>query len=302
MRWSVTVFAKNEEASIARCLDAISAAEAPSDRHLSIVVNGSTDNTIDRILAWKSKTSTQLDLFQSPIASKANAWNGFIYDQRPKADIYFFVDAYAFVETGAFRALAEALDQNPKAHAASSIPTTGRSAAKVAKNFIQYGAVHGTLHALRASFIERIVERELRQPFGLYRGDGLIAAMAMHDLDPKHNVWDKERVAVVEEPTWTHRELSIFRPADVKRHFNRMISQARGRLENAAIRDIVHLHGFEALPDHADAMITDWLSERSPNELAKLRRNPFTRLALGQLKPKYYPAKTSLELVPQGLA
>ncbi|MEZ5834365.1 MAG: hypothetical protein R3D03_01345 [Geminicoccaceae bacterium] len=91
-------------------------------------------------------------------------------------------------------------------------------------------------------------------------------------------------MAVVTEPTWHHRPLSPLRRKDLERHFNRSSVQARGRLENAAIRDIIYKDGFEASPQHADAMIGDWLSRQSAATLLRLWLEPFSALAMRKLR------------------
>ncbi|MCB1972160.1 MAG: glycosyltransferase family 2 protein [Geminicoccaceae bacterium] len=295
-RWSVSVFAKNEEDSVSSCLAAVDAALAGSPSVVTVIVNGSTDRTFERVCRYRDGRRPDMRAFRSSLASKANAWNSFVHDLKPEADLYFFVDAYARVEPDAFRRLAAALERHPQAHAATSVPTTGRSASLVAGNSIEHGGLHGTLHVLRREFVDGIVHRGIRQPFGLYRGDGLIGAMAMHDFDARRNRWDKQRVAVVTEPTWHHRPLSPFRRKDLERHFNRLVMQARGRLENAAIRDIIYKDGFEALPQHADAMIGDWLSRQSAATLLRLWLEPFTALAMRKLRPGHVPDRTGLEM------
>ena len=55
-----------------------------------------------------------------------------------------------------------------------------------------------------------------------------------------------------------------------------MVRQARGRLENEAIKKIIYRYGYGGLPTFADDMIADWLSEISSAERHRLRSQPLT--------------------------
>ena len=296
--WSIAVFAKDEEATIESCLRAIEQAEGGIASQTTLIVNGCTDSTIERALDYRQRSALQLEVFSCPAASKANAWNRFIHDLRPDADLYFFVDGYVLVEPDALVRLAEALASNPLSHAATSRTLDGPGSEQQSRGDLLPRRLLGGLHVLGRPFVDAIVERGYRQPFGLYRGDGLIGSMLMHDLDPRRHAWRRDRVAVVEGKTWSHRLLSPFRYKDVKRHFRRRIYHARGRLENPAIREIIQAHGYEGLPAHADAMIADWLSRQDEDTLRRLRRDPFMRLALRQLKPESPPATSTMMLEP----
>ena len=297
-RWSIAVFAMNEEATIVPCLEAIERAAAGVESCITVIVNGSTDATVERVQEYRRHAPIETSVLSCPAASKANAWNSFIYDLRPEADFYFFVDAYARVEPDAFARLAEAMLEQEEAHAVTSVPTTGRGAHKVAQSIRTSGGLHGTLHMLRKSFVDEIVRRGIRQPFGLYRGDGLIGAMALSNFKATLEGWERERIAVVPERTWTHRPPSPFRLADVKRQFRRQILQARGRLESRAMGEVIRSAGFEGMPSHADAMIVDWLSRQDQEKRRSLRRDPFMRLALRRLAPTAVPAPSALRLEP----
>jgi hypothetical protein len=149
-------------------------------------------------------------------------------------------------------------------------------------------ALHGSLHALRGSFVARIAALGLRLPVGLYRGDGLLGSMVMHDLDAATNPWNPARIAVAAGASWQVRPLSLLRPADLRRYWNRRIQQARGRLEDAALREAIYRNGFAGLPRQADAMLLDWVAANPPPT------DRFTRLAVQRLRQPRAPGNAEL--------
>jgi hypothetical protein len=299
VKWSVTVFAKDEIGSIELCLSAIDAACGDTDSHVTVVINGSRDDTYKSVLRYRQLCSSRpLSIFMIPFGDKANAWNKFIYDLRPRAHTYFFVDAYAVVEEHAFQLLASALSNNILANAATGVPSAGRCAAAVAARMHAMGGLHGALHALPLQFVDRICENRFRLPIGLYRGDGLIGSMAMHDLDPLVHPWWPRRVIVVDAATWTQRILSPFRPRDVRRQCSRMVRQARGRLENQAIKKIIYRCGYGGLPAFADDMIAEWLSGISSAERRMLKTQPLTWAAMMRIPGRTRPTATELMARP----
>jgi hypothetical protein len=261
---------------------------------VTVVVNGSTDATARLVAEFASRSRVPLAVFTIQYGDKSNAWNHFIHALGPEANTYFFVDGYAVVSASAFLLLATALQDNPLANAAAAVPTSGRSAKVLARRLVASHGLHGSLHALSRSFVSRLRARGFRLPIGLYRGDGLIGSMAMHDLDPRGQPWRAERVAVVPEATWTQRSLSIASPRDIARHFARKVRQARGRLENAAIKTIIYRSGYDGLPAFADDMIRDWLAELAAAHRRKSFRDPFTRIALARLSRAVHPAPAEL--------
>jgi hypothetical protein len=219
-------------------------------------------------------------------ADKSHAWNLYMHALRPLAETHVFVDGYALVTPDAFTDLAGTLARTG-ADAAAAMPVSGRSAALQRAVMREHGGLMGALHALSGSFVERIAAAGLRLPLGLYRGDGLVGSMVVHDLDA-HGPWEPARIAVAHRATWHQPETSLWSLRDLRRHANRKVQQARGRLEDAAIRSIIYRQGYAGLPRFADQMVLDWLAEdpaRRPSrtDLAgqvalrrlRLRRTPF---------------------------
>jgi len=289
------VFARDEEGAIADCLHNISRAKIDKDMHVTVILNGTKDNSLEVACLTMRELRSQGAIYHIPFADKSNAWNQFVYGLRPSASTYFFIDAYAMVNRNSFAALAAKLDCDRSAHAAAAIPSTGRSAARIRKTMQSHGGLHGSLFALRGDFVERLVSLEIRLPVGLYRGDGLIGSLAMHDVDPLRNGWCTSRVPLVTGATWRVRQLQPWRRNDLVRYGRRLINQARGRLEHSAIKDIIYQAGFQALPEFADQMILDWIAVDPKRREPAVYRDPFAALAFRQIIGRRPPPSSALQ-------
>jgi len=160
------------------------------------------------------------------------------------------------------------------------------------------GPYQAVILALRRGFVDRMVAAKLKIPVGMYRGDALLGSMASHDLDAIGTAWDTGRILGVGDAALEISALSAFRWRDIKRQFRREVRQARGRLENAAMKWLIYRGGYPALPSHADDMISGWLGtgQRMP---WSFRRKLFGRIALKELRsaPRVHPPDLEPHLV-----
>jgi len=281
LEFDIAVFAVNEAPTIERCLASIDRAAAGRRTRIAVLLNGTTDNSLDIIRALRLEHAA-LSVYLFPAADKANAINRFLYDLRLDAGTYFCTDAYTKVGPGALRAMEAALRANPMALVASAIPTNGRSARTTRENTLKGGVISGQLYALAPDFVSRFVAAGLRLPLQIYRGDPLLGSMAAHKFDAIGTRWDKARIIGVPDATYEISPLSIFKWRDIMRQYRREIRQARGRLENEAIKTIIYRAGYAALPGDANEMIRDWLKSHSL-KARSLREGHFMRLARRQL-------------------
>jgi glycosyltransferase involved in cell wall biosynthesis len=294
--WNVAVFCRNEQASIGRCIDSIAQACKSKRALITVIVNGSTDGSAATAIAAAGRCGASVAIHSIRHGDKSNAMNRFYYDLRENADCYFFVDAYVRISATALGALETCLTTRPDVVAATGIATNGRTMRRRSELALARGGqLHGQLHAFRKDFIDRLIARNIRLPIGLYRGDGLMGSMAMHDLDPLHIPWESARIADSRGATYDIPVLSVFRIHDVERQFRRKIRQMRGDLENLAIRRIVYDHGYEGLPEYADDMIEMYLA-RNALPRASLLDRPFQMLALREIRTSRRP--DPVELAP----
>jgi hypothetical protein len=292
--WSIAVFARNEAAVLGPCLASLAAAAAGRDAVVTLVLNGTTDNSAAELEALVREAGIAIDVQQIAFGDKSNALNQFIHVLRPQAQTYFFVDAYAMLDRGALAALDRQLADNPQANAAAAVPSSGRTAAATRAAMVKTPALHGSLFALRGTFVERLAAAGLRLPVGLYRGDGLIGSFIVHNLDAMGHPWTPALVTVAPEATWTVKPLSMLKRRDVRRRLARLLRQGRGSLEDAAIKESVYHQGFAGLPQYADRMILDWIAGDPAARTPTLRRNPLGWLAAAALRSPRQPNDQAL--------
>lgn len=290
-KWSVSVYARNERLNLASCLRAIADARVGNGTHITIILNGSSDSS--DIIAHTLARHLQLsaEIYDIRYGDKSNAINQFLYNLRPEAETYFFIDGHATITRPALIELERGLSE---ADAAVAVP---ESRADTNAD----GGLQGSLFALKRSLVERIVGAGLKLPVGLYCGDRLIGSFVSNDLDPGDPTAEPRRsIRVVPAATWTVAPPSPWRRRDLSRQWRHRICQARGRLENEAIKEIIYRDGYQGLPDHADRMIAEWIDKspktRRPNPI----RDPFAALAVRQIKRASFPRDE--DMVPHLLA
>lgn len=158
------------------------------------------------------------------------------------------------------------------------------------------GQLHGQLHSFRRDFIDRMVASDIKLPLGVYWGDGLLGSMAAHDLDALGKPWENRRVAGVAAATYDIPPSSFSKLRDLRQQFRRKIRQQRGRIQNAAIKDLIYREGYKGLPDDAEVMVADYLAMHGLPKVAWPDRL-FQRLALQQARQSPKPA----DLVPHAV-
>lgn len=279
--FDIAVFAANEASTIVECIASLDRACQGRRAHITCLFNGTSDSSLS-ILKELDFLNADFSAYQFSVADKTNAINHFLYDLRQDADIYFGLDGYVRINPSGLEAMKDSLFKNPDANAASGIPITGRSLKQLGTKILRGGVLVGGFYALSSSFVNRIVSHGYKLPRQLYRGDGLLGSMAAHDLDALGLPWENRRIIGVSHAKFSVRPLSPFRVRDLVRQFNREIRQARGMMENEAIKSIIYEGGYGALPDNANQMLRMWLS-RNEARPRSMREVFFTRLALRQL-------------------
>ncbi len=295
--WSVGVFGRNEASRIGACLHAITEAgrQAGARLHVTVLLNGTTDDSPALAAAALRRHGLDGAVYQVPHGCKSHALNLFLHELRQPAALHVCIDAYAEILPDALRHLAAQLDAAPQALAAAAVPSCGRSAAALRQGMLRYPGLHGSLFALRGSVVERLAAAGLRLPVGLYRGDGLLGAMLMHDLDAARHEWNPGRIAVAPAASWTTPPGQPWRLRDLRRHLHRMLRQGRGRLESAALRHAIYQGGgFAALPAEADALVRDWVAADPAARRPRPWRDPFAWLAYRRLRQAASPSPESL--------
>lgn len=267
--WSVAIFSTREQP--ARLTDAVLAA-ANAEREgasliVDVLVNGSATLAAEmhaRLSSgawWKHGTSVRL--WSIARGDKAHAWNHYLHVLMPDADLAFFMDGYVKVEPDALARMAEAIHARPQALAATSMPSTGRSAPGLRRQYLAEGGLHGNLYALTRATTRRLRQCGFRLPTGLYRNDSALGAALAFDLDPSRNKWNWDRIAVVPDAEYQVPATDPTRLTDLQVHLRRRLRQAQGQLETLALK--AHLADAQrppsAWPSTARALVLQWARE-----------------------------------------
>jgi len=304
---SVAVFGRDEAVHIGGCLRALAVAGEVAQARLQVTVllNGTRDASAAAASAAIGESGLAARLYTIAHGDKANAINQYLHALRPQAALHVFVDAYAAVRPDALAWLSARLAAHPAAQAAAAMPSQGRSAAAMRREMQSHPGLHGSLFALRGSFVDRLVAAGIRLPVGLYRGDGLLGAMVLHDQDAAGGGWLMERLVLVPEASWTAPAWQPWRWRDVRRHLHRKLRQGRARLEWAALRPLIYRDGFAALPQDAGQMVLDGFGPGKSHRAPPIWRDPVAALALARLRqagPPPPPEALLARLLPRSEA
>ncbi|MDB5412177.1 MAG: hypothetical protein JWR10_512 [Rubritepida sp.] len=296
--WSVAVFARNEAARIGPCLRALSRATGAERLHVTVLLNGTQDGSDATAAAAMREAGLAGCLYDIPFGDKSHAINLYLHRLRPTAAMHVLMDGYAEIWPEALALLARRLATTPEAQAAAAVPSTGRSSAALRRHMLAAPGLHGSLFALRDSFVERLTAAGYRLPRGLYRGDGLLGSMVLHDLDALGGGWIGSRIAVEGEASWSIQPGRVWRWRDLSRHGRRMLQQGRGRLERTALRAVIYRDGFGGLPEDANRMVLDWIAEDPQAHTPRPWRDPFALAALARIR-QAGPGPSAEELEPR---
>jgi len=281
-RWAVCVFAYNEERGITACLDSVLSAGAAGSTRVYVVANGCSDGT-EALVEGYAKSHPQVTLVPLRLGDKSNAWNVFVHEVAPEADVCFFVDGDVRVCEGAFERLAAALEASPGANAAAAVPARGRSKAWQEALVCEHHLILGNLYALRGEFVARARDGHVRFPIGYIGDDGLITSLAKWNLDPQ-GPFLEERVAPCPEAKFTFSSLSYRSLRDWKLYFRRGVRYSHRHFQHEMLVPILREFGVQGMPRSVDDLYlarSEQLASFSPRSGLDAI---FDRIALKRMK------------------
>ncbi len=276
---AIVVFASRESLPVLqRSIAAASAAAVPASGHrIDVVVNGNPVLARSLAGAGRDAVSAPLRVWSIPFGDKANAWNQYFHTIWQGESLAFFIDGYVRPNPDAVRLLGDAVLQDTTALGGSGVPTVGRTAQALRRDMLRHSGFHGNFCCIKGEVIARWRADGFRLPVGLYRGDSLLGAVLRFNLRPESEPWDPRRIHVHGDASWRTDAKRWWSLDDLLGQFRRLRRQARGRLENEAVK-----HHFlslrqapAALPATADDMVRQWLTACPQAAWALQRRNPF---------------------------
>lgn len=274
----VAVFAHQEEARIATCMNSLPLSEEGVAIH--IVVNGSADRTADiaRDIASNHDNVTVHDFVEG---GKSRSWNRFMFGTLSVFyPVHIFVDGDAEVASGSVAALAAALTSGNAINAASALPLNGRKVRHYQEEMRRERGLFGDLYALRGDFLTRMKAARIRLPDDLIGDDSLLAALAKTDLQSEAD-WDDSRLMVCDAAGFLCEPVQLFAPESWRLQYSRMINYSVRHFQNRMISKIMRGPGPAALPDQMRELYATELPGLSPRP--SFPEFWFDRVALGRM-------------------
>jgi hypothetical protein len=286
--WSVVVIAAREDAAmLCSVIDAVLTAAHGHRTAVDVLVNGNQElsRKVATFVASKptpAQPSARVRIWDIPLRDKAHAWNEYVHRIWPGSDRAFFLDGYAHAMPDAFRHLSETLrDRSDALAAAGGYRANARRARRPAS-----GALSGNMHVLRGSTMTELRRRGIRLPLGFYWVDGLTGGILNFRFDPARNRWNTDNITWSPDASWTTPHKSAWRIDDLRDQFNRMKRQARGRVENLAVREhlAVRRRSPADFPVTSRELFVSWMRNH-PFRMAWFAiKNPLVVDAIWQLR------------------
>lgn len=287
--WSVAIFVARETPVVLQ--ETLVSILAATNRRsvIDVLVNGNLSlvGEAERIIKSIGSKSGEsiLRLWYIPLGDKANAFNCYLHGIFPQSRFVYFVDGYARPNRDAFSLLENGLNEHPEAWCAAGVPSIGAGARSSRIEQIAVHGIHGNLFCIPQRVINLMRDKGFSLPIGLYRTDSTIGAVIKYSLDPANNSWDNNRIYVHPEASWKVDKKTWWRYSDIVGQFKRVLRQAKGDLENRALR-----HHFtiskrlpNQMPSNVVEMINAWIEE-NPAEASDYLRNPLRMIALEYIR------------------
>ncbi|WOJ98281.1 glycosyltransferase [Congregibacter brevis] len=167
----IAIMAYNEAANIERCIKSIESATAhPSDLRITVVINGSTDETHSIVLGL-ADSELAINIIDIPLADKANAWNTYVHGQIDTSVDHFFMDGDVWLPAGSIDYIKSHWSSDEYA-AASPLPIGVSESYRCQLRDNRWLA--GAMYGLSSAFLTAIREKEFRLPVGFIGDDSAI--------------------------------------------------------------------------------------------------------------------------------
>ena len=257
------IFAHNEEKNI---VSSIKSVQSQSDSDIYVLINGCTDNT-QKIVEDYASTNTNIIPVFIEIGDKSNAWNVFVHDLMPEAELYYFLDGDCNVGENAISIIEKALVKDcplPNVIAATPEEIT-KSRIKTTMEMLTNGGLAGNFYALTNQFVDRIRAQKIKLPLGTIGEDSLVGALAYWNLVPFSD-WNLKNILVLRNAKFTYTPLSIFNFSDLKLYYRRKIRYSHRFFQNKVIKECFRENGLkginkpvnELLKKHPEQLQLNW--------------------------------------------
>lgn len=248
--WSVAIFAHNEAHHIVSTLEALSLPAYGQTFEVHVLANGCNDQT-EALVRRHSENHASIVLDSIELADKANAWNLYVHQIAPDADVHFFTDGDVRIVPESLGVLARIFTQYPNAHAAGGFPMSGRNRVSWSGMMSRHGHLAGGLYALPRQTINRLREIPFRFPIGWVGDDSLLSRTVRLNLGHPMDQVEPPLIVLDDRAGFTFRSLSPWRLADWRIFWLRKIRDSVKQFQWDALEPLMSANGLEGLPKHA---------------------------------------------------
>jgi glycosyltransferase involved in cell wall biosynthesis len=280
-KWSAAIFAYNVAETINACIDAVRAQRPQSPFPIYVLVNGSRDRTEELVLAYAARHKSVVPVI-IPLADKANAWNVYVQEAAPLADVHFFVDGDTYPLPNAFAALARALKVAPLARAMGALPAAGRDRVEWSRRMMAFGRLAGCLYALRGTYVAKLRHEAVRMPVGLIGEDLFLSCLVKERFDAHALVASSSFLGFAADARFHFRSLSPRRPSDWLTYGRRLVRYRVRDYQLALLLSRTRPPGAEWIPSDVAAMYRE--SHSLPRLRWTGRSTPFDMLAIRRIR------------------
>lgn len=304
--WSLAVFASRETCEVLH--NSVLATMASADAAgvlvtIDVLINGNSSlaTAMTKRLVGTSLLNRQsvVRIWDLPLGDKAHAWNEYFSRIWSGESLAFFTDGYVKPHQDAIRLLGHAVMSDTVALGGSGAPSIGRTARNQRTRMLAEGGMQGNFCCIKGDTIAELKKRNIKLPVGLYRTDSLVSTMLAFGLDPLGKSWNQKRILVCPDVSWINDYKNWWNAGHVTDQLKRVLRQARGMLETAAIKNhfSARRRAPELLPGTASELVVEW-KERCTDEFRDLiRRHPLCFYAMKHFDSP--PANSAAYIAPR---
>ncbi|MDT0627687.1 glycosyltransferase family A protein [Alteromonas sp. W364] len=241
LRYSIVMFAYNEENNIERSLSSIYENVDENLSQVVVIANGCTDSTVDILnKASRDNLFPRLRVVEIQLGDKCNAWNEYVHNISCDEDVHFFTDADVQFTADAFNQMTQTLLDSKNATAIAGLPFSGRNMEVYREMVTQQHLLFGNCYGLKNKFLQLVRDKNFYLPKGLGWIDSAITKIVKRDIEdidlPIH-----ERVTFNIDCGYFFAKLNYFKLADIKLYINRISRYSTGKLQQTHLEKISFL-------------------------------------------------------------
>ncbi|OAN11363.1 hypothetical protein A3K86_20660 [Photobacterium jeanii] len=254
----VCVFAYNLENEIEGSILSIIESLGNYEAEVFIMANGCRDKTVEKARKV-AQQHANVQVIEIPVGDKSNAWNVFTYQYYTKNAIPIYVDGDLELSDDAISNIIDYHFKYSQYNSISSFPWEhGRNALSWRKDLLEQHQFTGSLYLLAPSFIGKIIDINVRLPFGLIGDDSMLGYLAATDLKQNSDL-PKERIGVCQDAIFKYESLKLLSFSDIKLYLRRRVRYSIRYMQQSSIVPQLKQHGLSYMPDNASYFEKDAL-------------------------------------------